>query len=93
MMSDTTNLSIRIDKNLKKQAEELFEELGLDITTAFNIFIRQAIRQGKIPFEISIDPFYTVTNQARLKESIEDLKAGNGIVEKTLEELKAMEDK
>lgn len=53
-MASTTNLSIRIDKKLKEQAEQLFSELGMNMTTAFNVFVRQAVRQGKIPFEISL---------------------------------------
>lgn len=54
-MSETTNLTIRIDKELKEQAEQLFSELGMNMTTAFNVFVRQAVRQGKIPFEISLN--------------------------------------
>jgi len=54
-MAGTTNLSIRIDKELKEQAEKLFSELGMNMTTAFTVFIRQAVRQGKIPFEISLN--------------------------------------
>ena len=54
-MAETTNLSIRMDKELKEQAERLFSELGMNMTTAFNIFVRQAVRQGKIPFEISLN--------------------------------------
>ena len=54
-MSETTNLTIRIDKELKEQAEQLFSELGMNMTTAFTVFVRQAVRQGKIPFEISIN--------------------------------------
>ena len=52
---ETTNINIRMEKNLKKQAESLFSELGMNMTTAFNIFARQSVRQGKIPFEISLD--------------------------------------
>ena len=54
-MAGTTNLSIRIDKELKERAEQLFSELGMNMTTAFNIFLRQAVRQGKIPFEVSLN--------------------------------------
>lgn len=54
-MAETTNLSIRMDKELKEQAEQLFSQLGMNMTTAFNIFVRQAVRQGKIPFEISLN--------------------------------------
>ena len=54
-MSETTNLTIRMDKELKKQAEQLFSELGMSMTTAFIVFARQAVRQGKIPFEVSLN--------------------------------------
>ncbi len=53
-MSVTTNVTIRMDTDLKKQADELFNELGMNISTAFNIFVRQALREGRIPFEISL---------------------------------------
>ena len=54
-MANTTNISIRMDSDLKTQAEALFAEFGMNITTAFNIFVRQAVREGKIPFEISLN--------------------------------------
>ncbi len=54
MARTTTNISIRMDSDLKAQADVLFGELGMNLTTAFNIFVRQAIREGGIPFEISI---------------------------------------
>ena len=50
----TTNVSIRIEKDLKTEAEILFEQLGINMSTAFNIFIRQAIREGGIPFSVNI---------------------------------------
>lgn len=55
MASDTVNLSIRMDKGLKEQADSLFSELGMNMTTAMTVFVRQSVRQGKIPFEISLD--------------------------------------
>lgn len=55
MANTDTNLNIRIDKELKSQADTLFSELGLSLSSAVNVFIRQAIRQGKIPFEISLN--------------------------------------
>lgn len=48
-------MSIRIDSDLKKQAEAMFADMGLNMTTAMNIFVRQVVRQGKIPFEIVAD--------------------------------------
>lgn len=54
-MADTTNISIRMDVELKKQAEQLFSELGMNMTTAFNIFLRQAVRQQRIPFDVALE--------------------------------------
>lgn len=54
MANNTTNISIRMDNELKKQADALFEELGMNITTAFNVFVRQSLREGRIPFDITI---------------------------------------
>ena len=56
-MADTnsTNISIRMDADLKTQADALFAELGMNLSTAFNIFVRQSIREGRIPFDISLN--------------------------------------
>ncbi len=55
MAANTTNISIRMDTNLKVQAEALFAELGMNLSTAFNIFVRQSLREGGIPFEIKLE--------------------------------------
>ena len=54
-MSDTTNLSIRIDRSLKNEAEHVFNDMGMNLTTAITIFVKQAVREKKIPFEITLD--------------------------------------
>lgn len=46
------NVTIRIDSELKQQADELFDDLGMSFTTAVNVFVRQAVREGRIPFLI-----------------------------------------
>ena len=51
----TVNMSIRMDAELKKQAEAMLFDMGLNMTTAMNMFLRQVVRQGKIPFEIATD--------------------------------------
>ena len=55
MAGNTTNISIRMDSELKAQADDLFAELGMNLSTAFNIFVRQSIREGRIPFDISLN--------------------------------------
>ncbi len=49
----TTNITIRMDTELKKQAEALFSELGMSMTTAFTVFVRQAVYENGIPFRVS----------------------------------------
>ena len=62
MAKVSTNVSI--DADIKKQAQELFAELGMDLSTAINIFIRQALRQHSIPFEITADDPNKETKEA-----------------------------
>ena len=55
MPAKTCNITIRMDADLKKEAEELFADLGMNLTTAFNVFVRQTIRKQRIPFDVSRD--------------------------------------
>jgi DNA-damage-inducible protein J len=85
-MSETINVTIRLDREIKENAEKLFDDFGMNLSTAFNVFVRQALRQGKIPFEIYDDPFYSETNQARLARSIAHAEAGQVTVHGLLED-------
>ena len=87
-MSQTT-ISMRIDEELKKEMEETCKELGLNITTAFTMFAKKVSREHRIPFEVSIDPFYSASNLKSIDESIEQIKQGKVVV-KTMEELERM---
>ena len=51
-----SNINIRIDNEVKTQAQEIFASLGLDMTTAINVFLRQAIRQHGLPFAVVSEP-------------------------------------
>jgi DNA-damage-inducible protein J len=75
----TTSITVRMDTELKKQAETLFDDMGLTMTTAITLFAKAVVRQNKIPFVIAADPFYSESNMARLRESIANLNAGKGI--------------
>lgn len=70
MAGNTTNISIRMDSDLKAQAEILFGEMGMNMTTAFNIFVRQSLREGRIPFEISVNNVNRETMAAMLEAEI-----------------------
>ena len=83
-MAETINVTIRLDREIKEQAEIMFNDFGMNLSTAFNIFARQSLRQGRIPFEI-YDPFYSEKNQARLARSIADAEAGKVTVRDLIE--------
>ena len=84
-MADNINVTIRLDRDIKERAEQMFEDLGMNLSTAFNIFARQALRHGGIPFEVN-DPFYSEKNQKRLASSIADAEAGRVTVRELIEE-------
>ena len=55
MLAKTTNLNIKVDHDLKNQADALFKAMGMTLTTAVNVFIRQAVQDQSIPFQIRLD--------------------------------------
>jgi DNA-damage-inducible protein J len=86
------NVNIRVDDTLKSKAEEIFAELGLSMSAATNVFYKQVVRYGGIPFELRVnDPFYSAENQARLQKSISDYESGRSApIVKTMAELEKM---
>jgi len=67
----TTNINIRMDSDLKAKADALFGELGMNLSTAFNIFVRQSIRDGGIPFAQKIStPFAQVLHAVCARRSV-----------------------
>lgn len=54
-MATTTNFSVRMDSDIKKQCEVLYGELGINLTTAINVFLRQSLRVGGFPFDVRLD--------------------------------------
>ena len=83
-------VNIRMDEDLKKSMESTCQELGINMTTAFTIFAKKVSREKRIPFEVSIDPFYSQSNMEAIDKSIEQIKQGKVVV-KTMAELEAME--
>jgi DNA-damage-inducible protein J len=84
-------VNFRMDEDLKKSMESVCNELGMNMTTAFTIFAKKLSREKRIPFEVSVDPFYSETNLTAIKESISQLSNGK-VVTKSLEELEEMEN-
>ena len=86
-------VNIRMDEGLKKDMEKTCQEQGMNMTTAFTaftVFAKKMSREKRIPFEVSVDPFYSDSNMARIKESIAQLNEGQTVA-KTMEELEAMD--
>lgn len=84
----TTNLNIRTDKVVKEQAEEIFNELGLNMTTAVNMFLRTTIREHGIPFELKLD-VPNDTTEAAIEEGRKLLNNPNAPRYSSMDELKA----
>ena len=55
IMANTTNFSVRMDSDIKKQCEMLYAELGVNLTTAINVFLRQSLRAGGFPFDVRLE--------------------------------------
>ena len=73
-----TNINIRMDEELKKQFDKFCSDVGMSMTTAFCIFAKKAVKEQRIPFEITADPFYSASNIKRLEKAIDDLNQGKG---------------
>lgn len=87
-----TNLTISIDEDIKREAENLFNKIGLNMSSAINVFFRQAVREQAIPFELKpYDDYYTGERLARILHSKDQAEKGE-IITKTLAELEAMEN-
>ena len=69
-------MSIRVDSDDKAKFEEFCEEVGMNLSVAVNMFIKKVIREQRMPFEVSVDPFYSEENMNRLKKAAEDIRAG-----------------
>ena len=67
--SNTSNISIRMDAKLKADAEALFESMGMNLSTAFNIFVRQCLREERIPFEITANCNQNARTKAEMLEA------------------------
>jgi DNA-damage-inducible protein J len=78
------NVNIRIDEDLKKQAESIFEELGLNATTATTAFYKQVVRCAGLPFELKLDPFFSQSNINHLIAAKADADAGRNMHEHEL---------
>ena len=86
-----TTVSLRLEDSMKKDLDEMCSEMGMNITTFFMVYAKRALRDRKIPFDISapIDPFYSKPNMNQLEKAAAQVEAGK-VVTKTMEELEAL---
>lgn len=87
-----TTVSLRFDDEMKRQLDEMCEEMGMNLTTFFMIYAKKALRDRRIPFDIvaPLDPFYSESNMSQLKKADQQIRDGKVVV-KTLEDLEDME--
>jgi DNA-damage-inducible protein J len=81
-------ISLRVDDDVKRSAEKTLDEIGLSMSSAINIFLKTVVREQRIPFELSADPFYSRENMAELERRIADINSGRS----TLKEHELIEE-
>ena len=90
-MADATSLNIKVNRDLKKQADLLFAEMGMTLTTAVNIFIRQAVLEQAIPFRIYIDSDRAIASRAKTAlRAMQEHAIANGLENMSMDEIDAI---
>lgn len=88
-MAETTSVTFRMDAEDKRRADRLFNSLGFNMSTALNMFIKQALRYNGLPFDVSLpdndDFFYSKANVEHLRHSIAQLEKGQYKVHELIE--------
>lgn len=86
-----TTISVRMDESLKKEFDRICNDLGLSMTTAITLLAKKMTREKRIPFDVSIDPFYSEKNMARLRRSIAQMEATGGIIHEVITDDQSMD--
>lgn len=87
-MAQVVNVNFRMDADLKKNMEQACSELGMSMTTAFTIFAKKVSREKRIPFDVSVDPFYSESNMRYLEKIAQDIAQGRAhFAERELSEM------
>lgn len=73
-------ISLRIDDNVKRDAEKVSADIGISMSTAINLYLEKLGKEKRIPFELSADPFYDEKNMQRLRTSIAQMETSGGTV-------------
>ena len=80
-MGQAVNVNFRLDAEDKKNMEQVCTELGLSMSAAFTIFAKKVGREHRIPFDVSVDPFYSESNIKELKRRTESVRSGKSTLE------------
>lgn len=75
-----TMVSFRMDEELKQNFDKLCSELGMSMSTAFIVYAKQMIREQRIPFTVSAEPFYSEKNMTYLNKIIENIENGTAVL-------------
>ena len=88
-----TTVTLRFDDAMKRELDDMVEEMGMNLTTFFMVYAKRALRDRRIPFDITApeDVFYSDTNMEQLRRSIAQVKSGKTLI-KSMTELEAMEN-
>ena len=81
----TTLLNVRMDNDVKKGLEDFCASVGMNPSVAVNMFAKAVIREQRLPFEVTADPFYSKENQSRLKNAAERMNKTGGTVHELIE--------
>lgn len=79
------NLNLQIDDDLKREVEAVLKNLGISLSAATTLFLKQVVRHNGIPFKIKADPFYSEQNQSRLQEAKARMEENRRIVREPIE--------
>ena len=86
----TSLVNFRMDTDLKNNMEHICSELGINMSTAFNIYAKKMCREKRIPFDVSIEPCFSEEDVKSIKKSISELNEGK-YIKKSIAELELME--
>ena len=82
-----TTITARVDSSDKSQFDNFCSNVGINTSTAINMFVKAVLRENRIPFEITqtSDPFFSESNMAHVRKSVQELRAGKGTVHELIE--------
>ena len=88
-----TTVSLRFEDSMKRELDEMCNEMGMNLTTFFMVYAKRALRDRRIPFDITapIDPFYSKANMSQIEKAVGQVRSGR-VITKTMDELETLAD-